>query len=163
MIHCLSRECMFRGLVTSREITSLDYHWFGRSVACPGDDCPACAYGRPKRYYYFSAVFNKQHQVVEACSSFYHLMSGFGIEPSGDGYRGAIIRAERSSTRRPWRVVEEARMIDRCPPIEPFMVVEQVAKMYLLPDLGVEGKEEPREWLDRCAATQKELLRRCVV
>jgi hypothetical protein len=173
MVTTFEKSKDLRLLMLSDRLYSISYHWFGRSIMCAGEDCPACATRSPRSNFYFGALvkFGKgidsvtvsppTRQVCECPESMAHAIANAWEICGGGSAVGMSIVLTRHSTRDVWTAADQRRVDCQHRAMSDAELINQVAVMYRLP--ASKEHENFSTWLARVRVTQgPALASRCL-
>ena len=146
-------------MVASKRPLAVRYHWVGRSVMCPGVDCPACILRSPKTVYYFAAHYQKQMRICEVCPSLVNALERLATTFCLECWNGIAVEAKRSNNRCPWVFSRTDYRKDAAGLVPETDVALAIANVYRLPP--------PREgetfmtWHTRVVRSQIQILQAC--
>ena len=162
MVVSLSKRTTFSLCLQSPAFVCVPVHWFGRTLICPGEEqCPACAFGRKKVYWYTAATMNKRVEVVEMCDSLARSLMDFAYTLQRPTFRGIVARAHRPSNRGMWQMDELSLHEELVTEVSDQLLIAGISSLYQLP--VVPRGASIREWFDKVKTCHLSLLSNCVL
>jgi len=109
---------------------ALDVHFSGRTLVCPGKDCPVCKCERPRRRYYAAARANQVAGLVELPPSLSHAIFELLRSLRRTSAVGLVLELERPTVRSTWSILR-TKHVDATP-VPERQVIEMAALLFRL-------------------------------